>query len=340
MICSGTAERAGPPPPRRESGLGAGKVAWTAALLLATLAACQRPVPGGHNQLITQRGEDKDEWWRQLPRASWSAFDEIEQGQPWFEVYAVLNGVFAIYEPGQFEEVISYLIVGSERALLFDTGLGIGDIERLTRGLTSLPITVVNSHSHYDHIGGNHAFDEILSPDTDYTRHRSLGLSHEQVAEFVGPGWIWKQTPPGFSADTYRSRAFSISRFLRDSEVLELGGRRLEVLLTPGHAPDALCLLDRANGLLFTGDTFYPAPLYTHLEGSDFDQYLATSRRLAELAPVVRWLLPAHNETLLQGAYLLRLRDAFERVAAGMEPSVITDGNREFHFDGFSIITR
>ncbi len=294
---------------------------------------------GTQNQLVTNRGDDKDQWWSELPRAAWAAYAKVEQSQDWFEVYRVADGVFAIYEPGQFEEVISYLIVGSERALLFDTGLGIGDIRQVTRELTDLDVVVVNSHSHYDHIGGNHAFDEILSPDTEYTRRRAGGLAHEAVAEFVGPGWIWKDTPPGFSVDEYRSRPFTITRFLTDREELALGGRTLEVILTPGHAPDSLCLLDREGGLLFTGDTFYLAPLYTHLEGSDFDQYLATARLLAELAPEVAVLMPAHNEPGVAGDYLLHLRDAFEQVAAGMEPSVITDGNREYRFDGFSVIT-
>ncbi len=297
-------------------------------------------VSKGDNELVTNRGAGKDQWWDALPRAAWEAFDRLEQAQPWFEVYIVADGVFAIYEPGQFEEVISYLIVGDERAVLFDTGLGIGDIRQVTRELTDLEIVVINSHSHYDHIGGNYAFDQILSPDTEYTRHRSGGLEHEVVAEFVGPGWIWKPTPEGFTSDTYRTHAFYITRFLEDREVIDLGGRQLEVIYTPGHAPDALCLLDRAAGLLFTGDTFYPASLYTHLEGSDFDQYLATSRLLAELEPEVKLLMPAHNEPAVDASYLVRLRTAFEQVAAGIEPTVITDGNREFQFEGFSIITR
>ena len=292
------------------------------------------------NQQVQNRGEGKDQWWDELPRESWSAFEKVEVSQTWFDVYKVGPGVFAIYEPGQFEEVISYLMLGDERALLFDTGLGIGDMHQLVRELTDLDVVVINSHSHYDHIGGNHAFEKVLSPDTEYTRKRSKGLAHEQVAEFVGPGWIWKEAPAGFSPESYETKGFEIHRFLEDREVIDLGGRRLEVLLTPGHAPDALCLFDRENGLLLTGDTFYLAPLYTHLEGSSFDQYLETTRLLADLAPAVRRILPAHNETGVPGSYLIQLRDAFEQVAAGMDPTVITDGNREYAFDGFSIMTR
>lgn len=292
-----------------------------------------------HNTLVQNRGENKDFWWHELPRESWGAFETVEQAQPWFEVYAVADGVFAIYEPGQFEEVISYLILGTERALLFDTGLGIGDMHRLVSELTELPVTVVNSHSHYDHIGSNHAFDTVFSPDTEYTRQRSRGLEHGEVADSVGPGWIWKITPEEFDPATYAIEPYSIARTLEDGERIDLGGRVLEVLLTPGHAPDALCLLDRGNRLLFTGDTFYLAPLYTHLEGSSFDQYLRTAERLAELASEVDYLMPGHNETRIDSAYLGQMREAFERIQGGMEPTTITDGHREYSFEGFSVMT-
>ncbi|MEL7451613.1 MAG: MBL fold metallo-hydrolase, partial [Pseudomonadota bacterium] len=245
-------------------------------LAVATLlAACSGPdasveATDGDNALVTNRGEGKDEWWNALPRKEWAEFPRVETSQNWFEVYDVGSGVKAIYEPGQFEEVISYLIEGDESALLFDSGLGIGDMGALVAELTRKPVMVLNSHTHYDHIGGNHQFDFILAQTLPYTVERSRGLGNDKVGEYAGPGWIWKDTPEGFDPDTFQTRPFGVSRSIKDGETIELGGRTLEVLFTPGHAPDALCLVDRAKGLLFVGDTFYLAPLYTHLEGSDF----------------------------------------------------------------------
>jgi glyoxylase-like metal-dependent hydrolase (beta-lactamase superfamily II) len=77
--------------------------------------------------------------------------------------------VFAIYEPKQFEEVISYLILGERRALLFDTGLGVGKISTVVGRLTPLAVTVVNSHTHFDHVGGNAEFKDIWNHDLLYT---------------------------------------------------------------------------------------------------------------------------------------------------------------------------
>jgi glyoxylase-like metal-dependent hydrolase (beta-lactamase superfamily II) len=307
-----------------------------AAVALGAAAACGT----ADNALVQNRGEGKDNWWDALPRPAWNEFEKVFESQGWFEIYQIRPDVFAIYEPGQFEEVISYLIVGSDRALLFDTGLGIGDMREVVSKLTELEVIVVNSHTHYDHVGGNHLFEMVFGTETEYTRENAKGRGHDKVAEFVGEGWIWKKTPPGFDPAHYESLPFSIARTIRDGDTIDLGGRTVEVLLTPGHAPDSLCLVDRENGLLFTGDTYYPATLYAHLPGSDFEDYRETARRLATVAGDVDFVLPAHNEPLVPSSVLPRLADAFEAIAKGDADFVTTDGNREYSFDGFSILTK
>ncbi|MCP4902427.1 MAG: MBL fold metallo-hydrolase [bacterium] len=319
------------------------KVRTTIGVLgITLLLGCQPGVrdqqASNTNEQVQGRGEGKDNWYDALPRAAWSEFTIIEQSHPWFEVSEVVPGVFAIYEPGQFEEVISFLIVGSEKALLFDTGLGIGDMKRLVSELTSLETIVLNSHTHYDHVGGNHQFAEIYGIDNKFTQTNTKGRTHAEVKEYVGEGWIWKPFPEGFSGNEYVSKPFTITKIVNDLAKIELGDRTLEVVLTPGHSPDSLCLLDRKNRLLFVGDTFYPAPLYAHLHGSDFDVYAESAARLAELEAEVDYILPAHNEPLLDSSYLTRFLEAFQTMRDEMTPFVLTDGNREYDFEGFSII--
>jgi len=323
-------------------------VSGLAGVLLVAGAGCAQPAREGSappeavvvsdNEEVQGRGEGKDQWWDALPRPAWESFARIQQGQAWFEVYEILPGVLAIYEPGQFEEVISYLIVGSERALLFDSGLGIGDMRRLVSELTDLEVAVLNSHTHYDHVGGNYAFDRIYGTALEYTRANAGGRVHGDVAEFVGPGWIWKETPAGFSPEAYVSRPFAVTETVDDGQFLSLGGVELEVLLTPGHAPDSLCLLDRERGLLFTGDTFYPATLYAHLPGSHFDDYAATAARLGSLAGSVDVVLPAHNEPTLPSSELVKFGSAFDALRGEGATFVLTDGAREYDFGRFSIL--
>ncbi|MBT8079121.1 MAG: MBL fold metallo-hydrolase [Gammaproteobacteria bacterium] len=316
------------------------------ALLLALLAAgcggkAEAPADAAPEAGVENRGGDTANWWDSLPRAEWSLYEKIVQDQDWFEVYRIADGVYAIYEPGQFEEVISFLIEGSEKALLFDTGLGIGDMRRVVEQLTTLDVVVLNSHTHYDHIGGNHQFEFIYGRDTAYTRGRMRGSSTGDVAEFISDGWIWKELPDGFVATEYRSQPFLISEIVDEGSVIDVGGRRLEVLVTPGHAPDSICLIDRANRLLFTGDTFYLAPLYTHIPGSSFDDYVASAARLAGLAGDIDSAMTSHNVPVVDGSYMTALGKAFADIVAGSATDyVVTDGNREYQFDGFSVIVR
>jgi len=150
------------------------------------------------------------DWCKSLPRPQYQHLERVPSADSWFEVYKVAPGVFAIYEPHQFEEVISYLILGDKRALLFDTGLGIGDIKRVVDSLTSLPIVVLNSHTHNDHVGDNWEFTEIYGMDTDFTRINAKGSSADAQAE-LAPGSLCGQWPTGFDAKSYATRPFQIT---------------------------------------------------------------------------------------------------------------------------------
>ena len=308
-------------------------------LLTVVLLCFLFVTPALSSEQIENRGADTQNWWDKLPHAEWAAFERLETVGNWFEVYRIRPHVYALYEPGQFEEVISFLIVGSERALLFDTGLGIGDIRAEVESLTSLDVTVLNSHTHYDHVGGNFQFDQRWARDTAFGRERMHGLSHDQVSEAVQEGWIWKPTPPGFNASSYTSKAWEFEDYVQESMQIDLGGLSLEVIFTPGHAPDCISLLDRHNRMLFTGDTFYLAPLYSHLEGSNFRDYVASAAKLRTYQPWVDTLVTSHNVPTADASYLGRLDDAMQSILAGDAEYVDTDGAREYDFGRFSVIT-
>ncbi len=288
---------------------------------------------------VDNRGSGTEQWWDKLPRAEWSEFERLDDGSGWFEIYRISPRVIAIYEPGQFEEVISFLILGDERALLFDSGLGIGDMRDVVTGLTDLDIVLLNSHTHYDHVGGNYQFDTIWGMDTPFSRERAKGLDHDAVAEAVSEGWIWKPLPAGFSKAAYSSRPWSFDRYVTDGMQIDLGGISLEVLATPGHAPDCISLLDRHNRMLFTGDTFYLAALYTHLEGSSLADYTATAQRLAPLVDDVDTLVTSHNVPTASADYLEALNRAMQSINSGDAPFELVDGIREYRFSGFSVLT-
>jgi len=279
-------------------------------------------------------------WCHALPRPEYKSLARVATSDPWFEVYKPASNVFAIYEPHQAEEVISYLIVGNKRALLFDTGMGISDIKEVTTELTNLPIIVLNSHTHDDHVGGNWEFSAIYGVDTDFTRRNALGSREDAQAE-ITPDQICGTLPNGFDAKAYATRPWRITAYTHDGDRFDLGGRTIEVIATPGHTPDAISLIDRAKGLLFTGDTYYPAPIWLFRPETNLDAYATSIRRLAALAPQVRLVLGAHNIPVASPTVLLRLVPAFDSVRAGkVSPIPESPGKVLYRVDDISFLMR
>ncbi len=285
-------------------------------------------------------GANVPDWCRALPRPEYKTLERVPVPDPWFEVYQVAPGVFAIYEPHQAEETIGYLILGNKRALLFDTGMGIGDLKKVTDQLTRLPIVVLNSHTHDDHVGDNWEFQTIYGMDTDFTRQNARGSREDAQAE-IATGQICGSLPKGFDPKSYATRPWKISAYIHDGQQLDLGGRTLQVLATPGHTPDAISLFDRAHGLLFTGDTYYPAPIWLYRPETDLSAYDASIRRLAALAPQVKIVFGAHNIPVASPSVLPGLVTAFEQVRAGKVPATPdSSGNVIYRSGGFSFLMR
>ena len=274
-----------------------------------------------------------------VPRGQYADLERVEIADDWFEVYRVAPRVYAIYEPHQFQEVISYLILGDEGALLFDTGMGISSIRALVSGLTDLPVTVLNSHTHMDHVGGNAEFERVLALDTEFTRARALGRGNADVRGEVHESALCRPLPAGVTEDSYHTPAFEIDAFVGDGDTIDLGGRTLEIIGAPGHTPDAIVLLDREAGFLWTGDSFYEGPIWLFAPETDLEAYRTSVARLAELVPGLTTLFTAHNTPVAPPSRLLELHDAveamFEGIAVGNR---LRDGGVEFVFEGFSIM--
>jgi glyoxylase-like metal-dependent hydrolase (beta-lactamase superfamily II) len=280
------------------------------------------------------------DWCRALPRPEYKTLQRMTITDSWFEVYKVAPAVFAIYEPHQYEETISYLIIGSKQAILFDTGMGIGDLRKVTAELTPLPIAVLNSHTHNDHVGDNWQFQTIYGMDTDFTRKNARGSRRDAQAE-IAPDQICGALPKGFDPKTYATRPWKITSYVHDGDVIGLGGRSLEVIATPGHTPDAISLLDRANGLLFTGDTYYPATIWLYRPETDLEAYSRSIHRLAALTPQIKLVLGAHNVPVAAPSVLSRLVTAFKAVRSGnVAPSPVPTGEVIYKVDDISFRMR
>src|SRR5713101_7496187 len=160
----------------------------TASIAFLSLCALRAPACV-HSVLnfspVCSAQTEKPEWCKNLPRPEYKALEQVPLNDPWFEVYKVAPATFALYEPHQSEETISYLIVGTKQALLFDTGMGIGNIKAIVARLTSRPIVVLNSHSHDDHVGDNWQFPIVFGMDTAFTRASAKGSREDAQSEIA-----------------------------------------------------------------------------------------------------------------------------------------------------------
>ncbi len=275
----------------------------------------------------------------EIPRAGWAAYEKQAASNEWFHVYHLSNDLYAITEPFQWQEVINYLIIGTDKALLFDSGNGIGDIKAIIDQLTDLPVTVLASHSHIDHVGGHWQFETVLAPNTEFTNTRAKGQPNDFVREEASSIALCKALPTGVTETNHHIKPFSPSERVADGSVIDIGGTQLEVLMIPGHTPDALALLDRENGRIFTGDSYYKGPIWLYAPETDLAAYRASIARLAALAPSLKVVHGAHNEPFSTPAELVKVRDGFEAVYTGKKrPNAVTETQAQYHFDSFSLL--
>ena len=282
-------------------------------------------------------------WYSSLPRPIYATLEKVEVENDWYEVYKLPHDVYAIYEPGQFQEVISFLVIGKDKAVLIDTGMGMGGIKSVTDELTDKKVEVVNTHTHFDHIGDNAQFVSIAVFDSEEAiAVMTGGANHQRLVRNIEGDSVWKPWPKTFDPNNYEIKPAAPTKLLHDGDVVDLGDRQLEVIHAPGHTPDSIVLLDKRNGILFTGDVYYPAPMYVYLPNSNLDDYVITMAKLAALVPDLKYVYPAHNEPVMDPGELVKAAAALQKVKDGSHPyQVDSKGLRRYDFeDKIAVITR
>lgn len=297
--------------------------------------------------------------WRDgTPREYYSKYEKvsIENHQGWFDVYRLPGDVFAICEPQHFQEVNAYLIIGRERSLLLDTGMGICDIKAVVRELYQREILVVNSHFHFDHIGDNYKFGEVHIYDDPYARTIAQnGLPKEGLGNQLDEDMFLFDYPKGFEPAQFKIPPYK-TRLIHDGHRFDLGNRSLEVIHTPGHSSDSIMLYDEKNKILFTGDTFYLGALYAHFDcdafgKSNIEKYYKTMNGLLERCSDVEALYCSHNDFIADPIKIAETALALKNILSSCADTkkethaghtYLEDGTklREYGFDGFSIIVK
>lgn len=231
----------------------------------------------------------------------------------WFTIDSVDADTHIISEYRHWEETHCYLLNGASRSLLIDTGLGICDISAETGRLTDKPVTAVATHVHWDHVGGHKYYPDFYAhaAELDWLQG-GFPLNMQTIRGMVTDRC---DLPSGYDVGKYEFFQGRPSRLLQDGDTIDLGGRVIQVLHTPGHSPGHLCFFESGRGYLFTGDLVYKDILFAYYPSTDPEAYLASLEKIAAL-PSKR-VFPGHHSLDIKPEILARMRDAFRALKAG-----------------------
>jgi len=235
------------------------------------------------------------------------------------------------------ENVYCYLLVGTEQALLVDTAYGFTNIAGAIREITSLPLMVVNTHGHFDHITGNYCFGEAYMHQKDSNVYRRHTTQHsvECILKGIAGGGIKGEITALILRPTLKrilSHSVPNTKALPECGYFELGKRRVDILETPGHTHGSISLLDRKNGWLFSGDTCGDEGMLLHFQEAStvktFHDTILSIQRLVDSGSITRnypshQTSPAPLERLINYLYLLERLDSGNLTPEEWEKGVV-----------------
>ena len=197
-------------------------------------------------------------------------------------------------------EATGYVVAGNDRALIIDTMNGYEDVAAVAKSLTALPLTVVNTHGHPDHIYGNVFFEKA------YINPKDMELAAYYYAQ------------PPFSEQIQKAgRKPAAFLPVKEGDVFDLGGLVLEVYEIEGHTPGGIVLLDRKDRILFSGDSIIEQCWMQLEESLSMNLFAASLRRIESLRDAFGFILSGHGQELIDAEILESQLCAVEEVAAG-----------------------
>ncbi len=202
-----------------------------------------------------------------------------------FEAQKIYEGAWQIsyaFNRREGAPVYTYLVEGRDYALVIDTMYGYGNLKAFCETLTHKPLKLVNTHFHGDHTGGNSDFDACyihhldipylysgLPGQTGTRLEATIAAARPELAQLIEPSDV----PDDHPIQVYP---------LYDGDCFDLGDRKLEVIYVGGHSPGSICLLDRANRALFTGDACNGNTLLNLGSWPSVEEYLGNLLHLME----------------------------------------------------------
>lgn len=249
----------------------------------------------------------------------------------WFTVEKIDSQTFAISEYKHWEETHCYLLCGEESAVLIDTGLGVSNIREIVDSLTKLPIMVVTTHIHWDHIGGHKYFDNIAVHEKE---------KNWLSVRFPIPMQVVKDNlakipcnfPPEFDINAYQVFQGEPQKILHEGDLLDLGGRVIQVIHTPGHSPGHCCFYEQGRKYLYSGDLVYKGCLYAFYPTTDPQLFYQSVKQVQKFK--IERIMPGHHELNIPVSLINTIEAGFAQLERNGQ---LKQGNGLFEFGEFQI---
>ena len=257
----------------------------------------------------------------------------MSKDNDWYEVIKQKDYLYVIRE--RLDEIDPrflttytniYLIFGSEKALLIDTGSGLFPIKPVIDNLIeNRELMVLNTHSHFDHRGANDEFETIYIHENE-VRIASMPFDISILRD--SPKMIVQR----YSTIGFEYQPSDKVEQLNEGDRFDLGDISVEVIYTPGHSIGSVSLLT-SKGELFTGDTAHYGTMYLP-KRKQFHIILKSISRLKELcdANVVKEIYPSHEKFSVGRELLDDLYDGINNIEK------IWETREKYKFLGASII--
>ncbi len=251
--------------------------------------------------------------------------------EEWFTVEKIDADTFAISEYKHWEETHCYLLCGTKQAILIDTGLGVSNIETVVHTLTKLPVMVVTTHIHWDHIGGHKYFNNIAVHELE---KNWLSSDFPIPLKIVKQNLMYKSCdfPNDFNLENYQIFQGSPQRILHDRDCIDIGNRQLLVVHTPGHSPGHCCFYEPQRKYLYSGDLIYKGCLDAFYPTTDPRQFWQSLIKIKRLN--VERLLPGHHQLNISVDIINQAEQAFTKLA---DNGILEQGKGIFDFGEFQI---
>lgn len=196
-----------------------------------------------------------------------------------------------------------FLVVGKEKAAVIDTMNGKEDVQALVRKITDLPLVVINTHGHNDHIYGNAYFEQV------YIHPDDLPLAYESYSY---PMYKYIEMRYGLEEVNFLE--------MKEGDIFELGGVSLEVYKIPGHTAGGVCILDREDRVLFTGDSINRHCWMQLDSGLPMEVFYQNLLSLQDIRDKYDYILHGHTQDFDDASL-------YEEMLAAVKE--VSEGNRE-----------